>query len=92
MSEFDPTRIEDELQDLNENVESLVGAILAAGTSSSPVVNVPQQAAPAVHVSAPSVKIDSPVTVLPAKAVTWVFCVTQRDDQGLIKEFTATPQ
>lgn len=86
--DFDPTKIEDELQDLNGNVEALTEVLTAAAAcAAKPAAKVE---APVVNVASPTV--NTPITVSPQKAVKWVFKVTERDLNGYIKEFTATPQ
>jgi len=86
----------DAIEDAAESMSGVAKAI--SKLKPSVVVNVPKSDAPTVHVSAPSVSVNVPQQKIPAPNITvlnpateWTFQITERDHNGRIKTFTATP-
>lgn len=93
--ETDLTRLEDELQDLNSNFEELRKALgrhfSSLSRSPEPVVNVTTPA-PVVTVEAMSAPVTLPAPIInPQQQCVWTFEVLERDREGKIKKFRATP-
>lgn len=73
------------LEDLAEAFSRAQRQSINIPPSKAPVVNVAPPASPPVSVN-PDIKIDMP------SVSGWTFRITDRDRDGSIKEFTATPK
>jgi len=95
---MDLTYLQDKLQDISDTMEEIATGLNRK--QPAPIVNVSPPKVEIIHpeqkqkelkitVSAPAVSV--PVTVARAVPTGWEFTVTQRDINGHIEKFTATP-
>ena len=88
----DIVKLEDRMQDLAEAVEDITSAIKAYKPQD--IIVTP----PTINFKPPDIKVDvkapnisTPVTIEKINPTKWEFVVTQRDHNGRIEKFTATP-